>query len=217
MNFDEYALKKPFAKTMPESWVNLFFDINKSLKFEGIQKPRILDYGCGDGRVFFFLSQNGFDKALLYGCDVSKVRLERCKKLGWKNIKLIGGSKLNYKKDFFHVINMMEVIEHIEGELANALLKSISKILHPNGYFLITTPNYPIKRFYDFWAAIFFGQTQRFLDDPTHYELYSHKKLKEKLQLHFNSVEEKDFKNGFLYKYIRIGFFKHKICYLCRK
>jgi 2-polyprenyl-3-methyl-5-hydroxy-6-metoxy-1,4-benzoquinol methylase len=217
MNFDEYAIKKPFDKVMPESWANLFLNIHNFLKNQGILKPKILDYGCGDGRIYSFILNQGLDKNLVYGCEVSKIRLRRCKNLGWKKVKLIRGNKLKYKKDFFHIINMMEVIEHIEGDSITTIMENIRTIMHPKGILLITTPNYPIKRFYDFWAAIFFKQPKRFFDDPTHCELYNKNKLKKLLEYYFESVEEKDFKSGFLYKYLKFSFFKHKLCYLCRK
>jgi SAM-dependent methyltransferase len=111
---------------------------------------------------------------------------------------------------------MMEVIEHMPGVLGEKTVCDMRRVLLPGGVLLISTPNYPIKRFYDFYDAIFHGFRARFFDDPTHVTLFSHRRLRLLLEPHFSVVEPRCFKPGFLYKYLPLPVLEHKLFYLCR-
>jgi hypothetical protein len=65
---------------------------------------------------------------------------------------------------------MIDVIEHLEQPLA--ALQEVARTLHPRGVLFIQTPNYPIKRLYDFWHFLK-GSRPEYVDDPTHVSKYN--------------------------------------------
>ena len=71
----------------------------------------------------------------------------------------------------------------VSPELLNLKrVKEIQRVLKKNGCLIISTPNYPIKRFYDFYNALIYFKYKRVFDDPTHISPYSFKELKNKLK-----------------------------------
>jgi 2-polyprenyl-3-methyl-5-hydroxy-6-metoxy-1,4-benzoquinol methylase len=214
-DFELYAKEKPFGPKMPATWVTAFHEVSNNNNL-GTDELKVLDVGCGDGRIYPFLLGEGFVAKNIHGVEVSQSRVDRCHALGWENALYISnGAKLPYLDGTFHIINFMEVIEHIPFENIDAVLNELYRVLAEDGVLLITTPNYPIKRFYDVYAAISLGKKERWHDDPTHVSLYNHYKLRNKLKTFFNKITPRTFKDGFLYKYIPYKFFKHKIFFLC--
>jgi len=214
-DFELYAEEKPFGPKMPETWASAFRKVTNAYDCEK-GELKVLDVGCGDGRIYPFLLNEGLVAKNIHGVEVSHARIDRCNALGWKNAKYIAsGSELPYKDGTFHIINFMEVVEHVPLDNIDAVLYEIRRVLIKDGVLLITTPNYPIKRFYDIYAAMVHGKKERWHDDPTHIALYNHSKLKKKLQHIFTTIKSHPFKNGFLYKYIPHPFFMHKIFFEC--
>jgi 2-polyprenyl-3-methyl-5-hydroxy-6-metoxy-1,4-benzoquinol methylase len=179
---------------------------------------KVLDFGCGDGRFFNYFISKGFCPENIYGTEVSEIRVERCQTLGWKNAVLIKNrEKLSFPDNFFHVITMIEVIEHIPCDDIPFYLKEFSRILKPNGFIILTTPNYPIKRVYDIFDAIRLQRWVRLKDDPTHICPYNYSKIKKTLVQFFPKVEMKIYKSGPVYPYIPLSFVAHKILGLAFK
>lgn len=104
------------------------------------RQGRILDVGCGD-QPFFLLKTQFSEK---YGLD----RLLQEESLGqWQKDGIIL-SKCDLEKqqtmpfadEYFDVVTMLAVFEHLEkGKLA-AQLKEIWRVLKPGGLFVMTTP-----------------------------------------------------------------------------
>ena len=106
---------------------------NKLLK--NAKKEKILDIGCGS-YPYFLLSSNFKEK---YGIDpslklVSNKKLKLLKKDATKQ-------KLSFADNFFDVVTMLAVFEHIDGKKLNSLLKEIRRVLKGNGVLIITTPS----------------------------------------------------------------------------
>lgn len=215
-DFEAYAVEKPFNYSVADTWEKVFDEaVQRSGK--PIGEIEILDYGCGDGKYFPYFTSRGFDPAHLHGVEVSKLRIDRCKAIGWEKARLLGkGEKLPYPDASFDVVNFMEVIEHVPQEAIGEILKEIRRVTKPGGFLMISTPNYPIKRFYDFVDAFVGRKWARLRDDPTHVTFYTHQKLHAALDPLFSSVEERLFKPGFLYKRWRRPVFLHKLFFLCR-
>src|SRR5947207_141966 len=72
----------------------------------------ILDAGCGTGASILYLEQFG----KVYGVDFSPVAVKFCKKRGIKNITNADVSSLPYQDNFFDLICLMDVIEHIKND-----------------------------------------------------------------------------------------------------
>lgn len=216
-DFEAYARLKPFNYDVNHLWANSF---DAALKLTGrtLNELKILDYGCGDGKYFPYFVSKGIRKEMIFGLEVSHERALRCQKIGWENVALIeSGSFLQFEDNTFDIINFMEVIEHIPEGMGRRTINELSRVLRPNGVMLISTPNYPIKRYYDFSDALFHKKWERLRDDPTHVTFYSYKGLKKLLSDHFKLVILKPFKPGYLYKHLPLPLFLHKLFFIYQK
>jgi len=107
-----------------------------------ISKLRICDIGCGTGFFLYQLKKMNFD---VFGYDINQSHIDIAKnKYGLNNI--FGAKtlkeycqKIKAKQNFFDIITMFELIEHIPG--VNNFLKEIMVFLKPNGLVIISTPN----------------------------------------------------------------------------
>lgn len=215
-DFEKYAFQKSFDLSTDKSWDNVFYNVLNDIKV-GNKSIKFLDYGCGDGKYFKKLISLGLLNKNIHGVEISKNRIKRCHAINFDNAILVNNvPKLPYKDNEFHIINFMEVIEHIPKDNVDLILKEIKRVLKQNGRLIISTPNYPIKRFYDIYNATVYLKYKRFFDDPTHISPYSFRELNSKLKVYFSFIETKTFKDGFLYKYFKNPFFKNKIMYICK-
>ena len=122
-------LKTSIQKRIFFSFIKYFFK----------QTNYILDYGGGAG--FFAKScQNlGYPKTYIYEpsenfrkAAVNKVLLDN---------KFVYNDLSTIKQNSFHIITMLDVIEHLPGNDVHEIFSRIKKILHPNGLFFGFTPN----------------------------------------------------------------------------
>ena len=100
-------------------------------------KNVILDGGCGTGAGMFFLSKLG----RVYGVDLSPRAVEFCKERGLKTVKLGDISRLPYRDNYFDLVCLMDVIEHIEKD--RLAIKEARRVLKPGGIILVTMPALP--------------------------------------------------------------------------
>jgi ubiquinone/menaquinone biosynthesis C-methylase UbiE len=213
MNFDQYAEFKTFNYEVNP---NLDRAVKEALISRNVESVRVLDYGCGDGKLYNYFLDNKIRKDNLFGFEISRKRIERCNELGWKNaIYIIDSAKLPYPDDFFDLVVMSEVIEHIEGNITEINLRELCRVMKKDGSLVVTTPNYPIKRFYDIVHALSFGKLSRAFDDPTHFSHYNFDSLRKLLSEYFENVELRVYKSGFLYPRLASNFFAHKIIAIC--
>jgi len=100
------------------------------------RKGKLLDIGCGS-YPYFLISTKFKEK---YGIDPS-VNISLVKE---KNIYLskanISKKKLPFENNYFDVVTMLAVFEHIEHDNLNFVLSEIKRVLKKNGIFIITTP-----------------------------------------------------------------------------
>ena len=101
-----------------------------------INKPEIIDLGCGDGRLAAFIGQFGKTDAI----ELSKAAVEHAKILH-PHVNFFQGNVLEYpfKESNYDVVISQEVIEHIEDQ--EDYVNVCSKVLKKNGYLILTTPN----------------------------------------------------------------------------
>jgi 2-polyprenyl-3-methyl-5-hydroxy-6-metoxy-1,4-benzoquinol methylase len=97
---------------------------------------RILDIGCGSGRLLLWHRRHGWDA---YGVEINPAAAERAKEQG---LPIFSGelAGANYPPDFFDVVTGVEVLEHVQSP--TALLAEIQRILRPGGLLLISVPNF---------------------------------------------------------------------------
>ncbi|GAG35560.1 unnamed protein product, partial [marine sediment metagenome] len=101
---------------------------------------RILDIGCGSYPLFLlnadFTEKYGLDKV------VETATEERAKQQGIVLIShdIENEEKLPFGDNFFDVVSMLAVFEHIEPGKLVKIHKEIYRILKPGGMYIMTTP-----------------------------------------------------------------------------
>ena len=121
-------------KKLAKRFYNFYLkDLNKNKNF------KILDYGCGNGRVIGLLNQLGFKNII--GQDIYLFK-------EWEryNAKfLITPTECNefypYKNKIFDVIFSIQVIMYLNDEQLVNYVRSISEILKGGGYFIFEDRN----------------------------------------------------------------------------
>lgn len=105
-----------------------------------IDAPRILDFGCGWGRLIRFLPQlTDLDKII--GADVDKRLIGSCKRmLSPARFQLItSGEKLPFEAARFDIVISNSVFTHLSEQSHLFHMREIARILKPGGLFLGTT------------------------------------------------------------------------------
>jgi len=151
-------------------------------------KGRILDIGCGGGRHLVCI-KNFKEK---YGIDLSPLAIEKAKK-NFPSCKFTVSSAYNlpHRSDFFNLVYSIDTIEHLKHP--QKMLAEVKRVLKTNGILIIQTPNYPIKRIYDFinWLNQKKGWRKTWRDDPTHFSKFSYLRLRNLLDKYFKIIEIK--------------------------
>lgn len=96
----------------------------------------ILDVGCGLGYGAKLLGKR------TVGVDVSCEALKKARSLETDlNVVLYDGRRMPFANCSFHTVTCFEVIEHLPKSDHQGFLDEIWRVLRPNGYLLISTPN----------------------------------------------------------------------------
>ncbi len=106
-------------------------------KVVDFKDKKILDAGCGIG-MFMEKFSEFTDKDNVYGFDVDPRKIEIAKKK-FKNAVVGGEEKLPFKDNFFDIIWLHEVLEHVDHN--EPFLADLTRILKPGGKLIIFTPN----------------------------------------------------------------------------
>ncbi|MBN2042170.1 MAG: class I SAM-dependent methyltransferase [Candidatus Aenigmarchaeota archaeon] len=106
--------------------------------FETHRNGRILDVGCGDGLISSMLAKRTGAKA--YGLDISKNSIEKAKTRGVEAAAVnIDRDGIPLPENYFDGVLCGDIIEHIYD--TEGLIENVRKVLKPNGYVVISTPN----------------------------------------------------------------------------
>ncbi len=185
-SYEPYNISnKDFHQNLYNQLLNKYYEKNKSrwdyflsFIFEKVYNPipfkkngRILDLGCGNGLGLYNLQNCGWE---VYGLDISKMAVEFAQReLGLKNVKYGSLVNNNYPNNFFDVVVLNYVIEHLPDP--KVILKKIKKILKYKGLLLITTPNFESVNsiiFRSYWFP---------LETPRHLYLFTSETFKKLL------------------------------------
>ena len=118
------------------------YRIDKILSFSRPRKGhRVLDVGCGPGEIAVRCAMSGAD---VFGIDVSRDALRLSAENGIKqNVKLnlfeFDGRNIPFKDGTFDSIILADVVEHVEDDTLNDLIKECSRILAAEGRIVIHT------------------------------------------------------------------------------
>lgn len=144
-----------------------------------IKGKKVLDLGCGDGVLTYFLAKAG---ARVTGVDNDETGLQ------YANEKLSEFNKaknltytfvnasvydLPFEADTFDVVVNCEVIEHLPEP--ERMLREMKRVLKPQGRVVITTPH----------------RLTEVPQDPNHVKEYFPTELKDMISSYFNSIEIK--------------------------
>jgi len=108
------------------------------------KRCRILELGCGMGQFYYFCKQNGYKD--YFGIDASKENITYIKKNLDKRAKvkvmdLFGFLSGADGKEYYDVVVLNDVIEHLTKPEIFTVLDGVMKVLVRGGVFLIKTPN----------------------------------------------------------------------------
>ncbi len=123
-------------KVMRTRWImDALLKIRRQVNDEN---TKLLDLGCGDGRLVpFWQAITGADA---YGLELSPKAVDTAQQL-YPGIKYTEGNAIQttYPASNFDIIICQEVMEHIEQQ--NALIKECARITKTYGWLVLTTPN----------------------------------------------------------------------------
>lgn len=149
--------------------VSVLIELGLALTSEVINKPSIVDLGCGDGRLIYALYEKGLleDVGEIVGVDISENRIERLKK-ELPFVKGIVSDAVNVKElleSSFDFVICSQLIEHVEND--DMLILEIKRLLKARGLAYISSV---IKKWY---GVYFYFKDGSFRLDPTHVREYS--------------------------------------------
>ena len=99
---------------------------------------RVLDFGCGCGRVVRHWAQTG---AEIHGSDVNPRLTSWCRRaLPFAQFRTNGAAPpLAYGDDFFDVVYALSVFTHMPEALQMRWIEELTRVLRPSGILIITT------------------------------------------------------------------------------
>ncbi len=142
-------------------------------KYTGKKGGTILDIGCATGVFLKEMKDHGWDA---YGIEPSTYAAEVA--VHQQGLNIINGylDQASFKENFFDVITLWDVFEHLPDPVAT--LEIIKHILKPGGDLVITMPNT------DSWERKIFKQYWAGWDVPRHYHIFSENAIERLLNDH---------------------------------
>lgn len=125
-------------------WIANYFS-----KYIELNNNKILDWGCGPGRVIRHLPNAIGNGCQYYGTDYNKQSIDWCSKnlpginFNCNNLE----AKLPYQDGFFDAIYGISIFTHLSEPLHYDWYKELYRILKPDGIMLLTTQgdNFKVK------------------------------------------------------------------------
>jgi len=106
-----------------------------------LENARVLDWGCGPGRVVRHMQKAIGSESSFYGTDYNKNSIEWCSKY-LKDVEFNLNSleaKLPYETGFFNVIYGISIFTHLSEQMHHDWYKELVRVLKPNGILFLTT------------------------------------------------------------------------------
>ncbi len=179
---------------------------NEVQKFlNNIENKKILDFGCGDSR-YKELIDNSNNYIGIDVIDSGHPDYNKKHDLIWDK------KKLPFEDNFFDLILMTEVLEHVDN--VETTLKELHRVLNINGSMLITVPFLwkEHEKPYDFQRYTSFGLKNLFIKNG--FEIISQRKLVEKkmailelINSEFNAIKVSDLKRNKYFFFTKFYYF----------
>lgn len=105
---------------------------------------KILDVGCGDGRISAEMVSRGYE---VTGLDYLSISILYAKTMVPEGTFMQADLRkdlikdYSLRKEYFDAVVMVEVYEHIPPEDCSIVLENVHKVLKPGGIFIISVPS----------------------------------------------------------------------------
>jgi SAM-dependent methyltransferase len=126
--WDKVAQQKRFSHPLRLEWLERYLD----------ERARVLDYGCGYGRILGEMAQAGYQNVI--GVDFSAAMLTRCRQ-EFPRVSLIrnDGHTLPFKSDSLNAVLLFATLTCIpQNEAQRALIAEVERVLRPGGLLYIS-------------------------------------------------------------------------------
>jgi len=144
---------------------------------------KVLDVGCGTGSFLQYLNDKlGFTNLL--GIEYGENQVSFAQKHRNFPVRVASLDRLYKEGLSFDIVTLIEVIEHVNN--LHGILQSITKVLKPGGYLLMTTPNVGTLAF------LMNGEFGTFFNAPNHLNYFSDSTLS-RLVARYGFVTERIF------------------------
>ena len=100
-----------------------------------LREGRILDVGCGS--YPYFLSHTYF--AEKFAVDQLE-KPQSISNINWYSLDLNAAPKLPFESQYFDLVTMLAVVEHLSPNSLVTIFQEAHRVLHPGGRLVITTP-----------------------------------------------------------------------------
>lgn len=110
-----------------------------------VEGMRLLDVGCGDGRLCYELSGKG---AEITGIDFSEQAVAFARAFCHEcRFDICDIMKMSYKEEF-DIITMIEVLEHLPFDIISPVIENLWQALKPDGRLVLSVPtkNIPLAK-----------------------------------------------------------------------
>ncbi len=138
-------ISEKFSQTRNNFWRELMF-VKKYVNYG----DKVLDYGCGNGRLLNILEDK---KIYYYGIDISQKLIDLAQKkyaserVIFKKIKP-DEKNIPFLDNYFDVIYVIASLHHIPGKQhRDDIVRDFYRILKPNGYIVVTVWNLWQKKY----------------------------------------------------------------------
>ena len=154
-----------------ENWKLRLFkkSILKQLKYKMIRKYlgdygqlRCLDLGSDNGVISYLLRQNG---GQWHSADIDERAVDMIREAVAENVYLIEANKLPFENDYFDLVVIVDLLEHVEKDFA--FMMEISRVLKGGGTLVVNVP-YLKQRSFIRWVRRLVG-----LSDEHHGHLHA--------------------------------------------
>jgi len=159
-----------------------------------LRKGRILDIGCGLYPLFLinttFKNKYGLDKVF----NKSYIEQFNNETINLTKHNIQSNPKLPFSDEYFNVVTMLAVFEHIDPNALFIVLNEINRILKTGGDFILTIPAPWTDHFLQFMSLFYLVSP---IEIAEHKDTYSQKKISKILR-----------KSGFFEEKIQVGYFE---------
>ncbi len=155
---------------------------------------RLLDIGCGNYPLFLLNSEFNEKYGIEKDINENYGNQFQNQKITIINYDIEGEGKIPFDSEYFDVVTMLAVFEHIEPEKLVKILSEIHTILKPGGMYIMTTPAIWTDRLLKVMAKLRLVSP---VEIQEHKDAYNHSKIFFILQ-----------KAGFLKKKLQFGYFE---------